>query len=68
MNEKQFTEIQKTQAGRLRSIFLISPILIIAALMPSTPMWMRVILFTIGISTIVVVGYSVIKTNEANEL
>lgn len=66
MNDKEYIEIQKTQSGRIRSIFLISPILIIAALLPSTPMWMRVLLFVIGISTIFVVGYSVIKTNEAN--
>jgi len=66
-NSNGYKDVQKTQNGRLWSVFIVSPLMIIAALMPTIPTVLKAFLIIGGISLIWTAGYSYIQTNKANQ-
>lgn len=65
--DEPYKDVQKTQNGRLWSIFIVSPILIIAGTMDKIPMLIKIFLVLSGISLIFTAGYAYIKTNKSNK-
>jgi hypothetical protein len=55
-------EVYYTQLIRLADVFLIGPILIYASTFKTLPAYLRVLLFVIGVATIIYNGRNYIKT------
>lgn len=66
MNEKLYTEIQKTQLGRVWSMFFVSVVLILLATLPKLSIQLRAMLIVMGLLTIITVGYSYVETSRLN--
>lgn len=67
MAEKKYKDVQKTQNGRLWSVFVVPPLMIISALMPKIPTVLRIFLVVSGIALIYTAGYSFLETKKANQ-
>lgn len=67
MNDKTYIDVQKTQAGRLWSIFISPLFILVMAIIPKTPIWGKIALVIMGILTFITVLYAFVKTQEANK-
>lgn len=67
MPDNSYIDIQKTQTGRLWSIFFVSPFLIAMAIMPKTPKWGKIFLVITGIFAFLTAGYAYVKTQQMNQ-
>ena len=61
---KLYRDVQKTQNGRVWSIFIVSPLMIIAGVLPKIPPVLKIFLVISGVALIVTAGFSFIKTNK----